>query len=54
MTPSELRSAFLGMEKQIYSCDEKIFVDSTVGHAERIGRKTNGEQSSFSHQQLLE
>jgi hypothetical protein len=40
------------MEKQIYSCDEKALVDSTVGHPERIDRQTNGEPSSFSHQQL--
>jgi hypothetical protein len=52
MTSSEFSSVYLDIEKKIYSCDEKALVDSTVGHPERIDRQTNGEPSSFSHQQL--
>jgi hypothetical protein len=52
MTLSEFSSFYLDIEKQIYSCDERALVDSTVVHAERIDRQTNGESSSFSHQQL--
>ena len=52
MTPSEFSSVYLDMEQEIYSCDEKALVDSTVGRPERIDRQTNREPSSFSHQQL--
>lgn len=47
MTPSEFSSVFLATEKQIYSCDKKSLVDSTVGHAERIGRQQTESRLRF-------